>query len=71
MKQKSGPEKENAQVPIKDVTLLRDVSVAFRHHRPARGAVAVSTDILPEPGRIRWPSLGRREVGRRGGDRGD
>jgi hypothetical protein len=40
----------NAQVPIKDVTLLRDVSVAFKHHRPTRGAVPVSTDILPEPG---------------------
>jgi hypothetical protein len=40
----------NAQVPVKDVTLLRDVSVAFKHHRPTRGAVAVSTDILPEPG---------------------
>ncbi len=40
----------NAQVRIKDVTLLRDISVAFKHHRPTRGAVAVSTDILPEPG---------------------
>ncbi|OSJ32542.1 hypothetical protein BSZ19_18490 [Bradyrhizobium japonicum] len=33
--------------PSKDVTLLRDVAVAFKHHRPTRGSVTVSTDIVP------------------------
>jgi hypothetical protein len=27
--------------------LPRDVSVAFQHHRPSRGSVAVSTAIVP------------------------
>ena len=35
-------------VPVKDVTLLRDVAVAFKHHRPTRGSVGASTDIVPE-----------------------
>ena len=29
------------RVPVQDVTLLRDVSVAFKHHRPSRGSVLV------------------------------
>lgn len=29
------------------MTLLRDVAVAFKHHRPTRGSVTVSTDIVP------------------------
>jgi hypothetical protein len=44
-------------VPAKDVTLLRDISVAFKHHKPKRGAVAVSTDIVPAGsgfGMLRW-----------------
>lgn len=44
-------------VPAKDVTLLRDISVAFKHHKPKRGSVAVSTDIVPEGsgvGMLRW-----------------
>jgi hypothetical protein len=34
-------------VPATDVTLLRDISVAFKHHKPSRGSVSVSTDIVP------------------------
>lgn len=33
-------------VPIDDVTLLRDVAVALKHHRPDRGSVASSQDIV-------------------------
>lgn len=43
--------------PTKDVTLLRDISVAFKHHRPTRGSVTVSTDIVPAGsgfGMLRW-----------------
>ena len=32
------------------MTLLRDVSVAFKHHKPTRGSVAMSTDIVPADG---------------------
>jgi len=44
-------------VPAKDVTLLRDISVAFKHHKPTRGSVSVSTDIVPAGtgfGMLRW-----------------
>ena len=33
--------------PALDGRLLRDVSVAFKHHIPDHGTVAVSTDIVP------------------------
>jgi hypothetical protein len=36
--------------PIDDVLLLRDVSVAFKHHIPDYGTVAISTDIVPADG---------------------
>jgi hypothetical protein len=32
---------------VDDVDLLRDVAVAFKHHRPKSGRIAVSTDIAP------------------------
>jgi hypothetical protein len=45
--------------PVADVALLRDVSDAFKHHRPDRpsATVAVSTDVVPIGsglGQIRW-----------------
>src|SRR5262249_27338221 len=35
--------------PVADVTLLRDVADAFKHHRPDRpsATVKVSTDVVP------------------------
>lgn len=33
--------------PVDDVNMLRDVAVAFKHHRPRTGRIAVSTDIAP------------------------
>jgi hypothetical protein len=32
---------------VDDVKLLRDVAVAFKHHRPKIGRIAVSSDIAP------------------------
>ena len=32
---------------VDDVDLLRDVAVAFKHHRPRNGRITVSSDIAP------------------------
>lgn len=45
--------------PVPDVTLLRDVAEAFKHHRPDRGSatVATSSDVVPVSlgwGQARW-----------------
>jgi hypothetical protein len=42
---------------VADVYLLRDVSVAFKHHRPRTGRIDVSNDIAPGGfgfGQCRW-----------------
>lgn len=48
---------------MKDVTLLRDVAVAFKHYRPSRGSVAVSNRHRASRRRVRTLRFGEGKYG--------